>query len=210
MGQFRPFPNFFHHLNIGHLLNHENITSSFDRGNYNISSMYSIMRFNDQGTVYSIRIQERTSRTEIHPCYKVLIVRPHRTLAFIYRESINAQLLPLSQTTDSDKQLYLSVKFISHHFNVFQNLDSTEFFSVIVQPHCDLTTHPANMPQSAWTGVGVTKTPFVNFSVSKIFHLAKIPVKFFEWHSDLTGVTAPERGIYELMCVFIMLKNSQK
>ena len=42
------------------------------------------------------------------------------------------------------------------------------------------------------SGVGVTKAPFVNFSVSKIFDLAKAHVRFFESHSYLTGVTAAE------------------
>ena len=41
-------------------------------------------------------------------------------------------------------------------------------------------------------GVGVTKAPFVNFSVSKIFDLAKVHVRFLESHSYLTGVPAAE------------------
>ena len=41
-------------------------------------------------------------------------------------------------------------------------------------------------------GVGVTKAPFVNFSVSRIFDLAKVPVRLFASHSYLTGVTAAE------------------
>ena len=41
-------------------------------------------------------------------------------------------------------------------------------------------------------GVGVTKAPFVNFSVSKIFDLAKVYVILLESHSYLTGVTAAE------------------
>ena len=41
-------------------------------------------------------------------------------------------------------------------------------------------------------GVGVTKSPFVNISVSKIFNLAKVPVILFASHSYLTGVTAAE------------------
>ena len=44
----------------------------------------------------------------------------------------------------------------------------------------------------SWPRVGVTKVPFVNFSVSKIFDLAKVPVTFFKSHSYLTGVTAAE------------------
>ena len=42
------------------------------------------------------------------------------------------------------------------------------------------------------TGVGVTKAPFVNFSISRIFDLAKVPVRLFASHSYLTGVTAAE------------------
>ena len=41
-------------------------------------------------------------------------------------------------------------------------------------------------------GVGVTKAPFVNFSVSKIFVLAKVPLTLFESHLYLTGATAAE------------------
>ena len=40
------------------------------------------------------------------------------------------------------------------------------------------------------TGVGVTKAPFVNFSVSIIFDIAKVPVRLFALYSYLTGVTA--------------------
>ena len=42
------------------------------------------------------------------------------------------------------------------------------------------------------SGVGVTKAPFVNFSVSKILDLSKVPLKSFESHSYLTGATAAE------------------
>ena len=44
----------------------------------------------------------------------------------------------------------------------------------------------------AGPGVGVTKAPFVNFSVSQILDLAKVPVRLFASHSYLTGVTAAE------------------
>ena len=43
-------------------------------------------------------------------------------------------------------------------------------------------------------GVGVTKAPFVNFSVSKIFGHAKVPVKLFQSHSYLSGVAAAQRA----------------
>ena len=38
--------------------------------------------------------------------------------------------------------------------------------------------------------MGVTKAPFVNFSVSNIFDLAKVHVRYLESHSYLTGVPA--------------------
>ena len=46
--------------------------------------------------------------------------------------------------------------------------------------------------ENSQPGVGVTKAPFVNFSVSKIFDLAKVHVRFVESHSYLTGVPAAE------------------
>ena len=44
--------------------------------------------------------------------------------------------------------------------------------------------------------LGRGKAPFVNFSVSKIFDLSKIPVGFFASHSYLTGVTEAEPRQY--------------
>ena len=40
--------------------------------------------------------------------------------------------------------------------------------------------------------MGVTKATFVNFSVSKMFDLVKVPVTLFESHSYLTCVAAAE------------------
>ena len=61
-------------------------------------------------------------------------------------------------------------------------------------------------PRSTWgcsylstckrPGMGVTKAPFVNFSVSKMFDLAKVPAILFTSHSYLTGVTAAELRQY--------------
>ena len=42
------------------------------------------------------------------------------------------------------------------------------------------------------SGVGITKAPFVNFSVSKIFDPVKVPVRLLASHSYFTGVTAAE------------------
>ena len=41
-------------------------------------------------------------------------------------------------------------------------------------------------------GVGVTKNPFVNFSISNIHDLAKVPVIFSYSHLYLTSVTRAE------------------
>ena len=43
-----------------------------------------------------------------------------------------------------------------------------------------------------WGGGGGVKAPVVNFSVSKIFNLAKVPLRLFEAQTYLTGVTADE------------------
>ena len=40
--------------------------------------------------------------------------------------------------------------------------------------------------------VGFTKASFVDFSVSKIFDLAKVPLKLFKWHLCVKGATANE------------------
>ena len=40
------------------------------------------------------------------------------------------------------------------------------------------------------SGVGVTRDPFVYFSISKMFDLAKVPVRLSELHLYLTGVPA--------------------
>ena len=48
------------------------------------------------------------------------------------------------------------------------------------------------MPYNSAPRKGVTNVPCVNFSVNKIFDLAKLPVTFFKSHSYLTGVIAAE------------------
>ena len=55
-------------------------------------------------------------------------------------------------------------------------------------PVADMAWKP-NVVQS---GMGVTKAPFVNFSVSKVLNLSKVPHKLFESHLYLTGATAAE------------------
>ena len=51
---------------------------------------------------------------------------------------------------------------------------------------------PSSSSRDMCSGVGVTKAPFVNFSVSKIFDSVKLPVRLLASHSYLTGVTAAE------------------
>ena len=46
----------------------------------------------------------------------------------------------------------------------------------------------ASMNPHPRTGVGVTKALFINSSVSKIFNLAKVRVRFFKSHLYLTGI----------------------
>ena len=55
-----------------------------------------------------------------------------------------------------------------------------------------LMWHHCNVLAFQSSEVGVTKALFANFSISKIFDLAKVPVRFPESHSYLTGVTAAE------------------
>ena len=45
-------------------------------------------------------------------------------------------------------------------------------------------------------GVGIFKGPFVNFSVSKNFDPAKVPARFLDAHSYLTGVNAAELRLH--------------
>ena len=61
--------------------------------------------------------------------------------------------------------------------------------------------------------MGVTKAPFVNFSVSKHFDLAKLPLRLFESHLNVTGAVATpvkyKSDIQQLTCVSKILKNSE-
>ena len=59
--------------------------------------------------------------------------------------------------------------------------------AILSRPQYDTDT-----PTTMRPGVGVTKAPFVNFSVSRIFDLVKAPVRLFKSHSYLTGTTAAE------------------
>ena len=70
-------------------------------------------------------------------------------------------------------------------------------FMALMCRHCNAPNFchvQISMPCLARTGV--TKAPFVNFSVRKIFDLAKETFTLFESHSYLTGVTAAELRLY--------------
>ena len=71
---------------------------------------------------------------------------------------------------------------------------STEENTTIFRANTEGEEHCSQMGSTtlAGPGVGLTKAPFVNFSVSKIFDLAEVPVRLFVSHSYLTGVTAAE------------------
>ena len=98
--------------------------------------------------------------------------------------------------------------------------DKLAYVRVITRVYCTYKQHQIYIymhwfnfifsPLWYWSlrpGMGVTKAPLVNFSVSKIFHLAKVPAIFFESLSYLTGMTAAaipikyERDIQYLTCV---------
>ena len=57
-------------------------------------------------------------------------------------------------------------------------------------------------------GVGVTKAPFVNFSTSKNFDMAKVPLRLFESSVYLTGAPAAElrRHLSNINVVFNSLR----
>ena len=54
---------------------------------------------------------------------------------------------------------------------------------------------------------GVTKTPFINYSVSKIFDLTKVTVRFVESHSYLVGVPIAELR-WHLSNINVIFNNS--
>ena len=82
------------------------------------------------------------------------------------------------QTILSDWRLYVFKQ------NCYLQVNATEL-------HWWLLRYPARYITNI-SGVGVTKAPFINFSVSKIFDLAKLLLRLFESHLYLTGATAAE------------------
>ena len=78
-----------------------------------------------------------------------------------------------------------------YEYCVIQIKICAEYRYMLPRPRLDCQ-EPGLRPISRNPGVGVTKAPFVNFSVSQILDLPKVPVRLFASHSYLTGVTAAE------------------
>ena len=66
--------------------------------------------------------------------------------------------------------------------------------------------HKAKWSYTFCSGVAVTKAPFVNFSESTIFDLAKVPVRFYESLSYLTDIAAAELRRY-LINIDVIFNN---
>ena len=123
---------------------------------------------------------------QIKRCLKVISTR---ILSYISKGSIEVLYMLMAVAASSELNAY------AHRIG---GLLSIRFFtwSSTAQSVCE---QAFNLLASWWLrrpalnpGMVVTKAPFVNFSVSKIFDLAKVPVTFFESHWYLTGVTAAE------------------
>ena len=74
----------------------------------------------------------------------------------------------------------LGLRLVSDGYTVLRSIPGVSLYSINITICWECT----------WGGV--IKAPLLNFSVSNIFDLAKVPVTFFESHSYLTGVTAAQ------------------
>ena len=83
---------------------------------------------------------------------------------------------------------------IAYQFHLEYHIHTSKLIHVFPQnPNSHLLVKAAiGASVTVTSGVGVTKTLFVNFSVSILFDLTKVPVRLFASHSYLTGVTAAE------------------
>ena len=86
---------------------------------------------------------------------------------------------------------WLSMACVNHHSKRLWIL-SISFISWIFINHHSIMRPKDYLPVQKRPVVGVTKAPFVIFSDSAIFDLAKVPIRFFESRPYLTGVTAAE------------------
>ena len=77
-----------------------------------------------------------------------------------------------------------------YQFSVFSEAEGVSLRYLVPQVQQIMARVLQQNPCSS--GVGVTKAPFVNFSISKNSDLTKVPVRFFESHSYLSAVTAAE------------------
>ena len=122
--------------------------------------------------------------------------------------------VPMHGKTIYIKRFRSMVKFLLRLYVVFRlvfNSSRTCWISFLIPVntnHFGLDLMGLVINQTLGSGVGVTKAPFVKFSVSKIFNLAKIHVRFFESHSYLTGVTAAE--LREHLQSINLIFNSQR
>ena len=101
---------------------------------------------------------------------------------------------PQPITTPDNKEILLCKCFCQE--NAIENfvcIYDLYFFFMLLNVEF---TRINKIPTHNASGVGVTKAPFVNFSVSKIFDLSKVLVAFVESLSYLTGITAAELRRY--------------
>ena len=61
---------------------------------------------------------------------------------------------------------------------------------VLVNHHDKKAFYPSRVRWYKWPLGGIIKAPFVNFFISQIFELTKVPVICFQSHSHFTGVAA--------------------
>ena len=116
----------------------------------------------------------------------------HHFSPLVWRVVLSLQGLQRKHQSSASLALFEGNPSVTGWFSA-QNASNEESISMWWRLHdmiSMITLHVPWRPSSP--GVGVTKAPFANFSLSKIFDLAKVPVRFPESHSYLTGVTAAE------------------
>ena len=153
---------------------------------------YSCTYFGDFKLGHGWLITSQTlCRCNIYPC-------PNR-IASLYKESRNYN--QIWQSNYSGVNHWLHSFYDKYYRNVSRDRELVIYVMVLlvsVWVIIDLSSNPSHNLERVnrlhlETGLGWgTKAPFVNFSVSKIFYLAKVLVRFFKSHSYLTGVTAAQ------------------
>ena len=105
----------------------------------------------------------------------------HSYAEFQHPASWDATLITLTWSTQGGRVTATIFSVHNHHYH----LRFIELAKHCLTIKCQFSTYIG--PR-----VGVTQAPFVNFSVNKIFDLAKVLVKFYQSHSYLTDVTGAE------------------